>query len=142
MKLIFELDVEDEWPPVSAESLWFEKTARGYQLKTIPFFMEGVAYDDILDLEIIDGVHGNLKSVKHSSGNSTIWAYFREGVNERAVLSRLHDIGIENEGGALTGYFAINLPANRSFADLRSCMSEELAAGKAELAHGVMRHHN
>lgn len=118
-----------------------DKSQKGYQLKTTPFFIEGVAYDDIVDLEIFDELYGNLKSVKHSSGNSTIWAYFRAGVDEEAVLSRLNDIGVRNEGGALIGCFALNLPVNRSFTDLKSCMAEELTNAKVALAFGVMRHH-
>lgn len=140
MKLIVDLEVVDEWPPVAAESIWLERTDSGYQLKTIPFFISGIAYDDFLDIEIFSETHGAIKSVTVSSGNSTVWAYFREGVNELRVLSRLSEIGIGCEGGALTGYYALNVPADKSLADLKKCIEVELTNGLAELAYGVCRH--
>lgn len=140
LKLIFELNVDDEWPPVGAESLWFDETAQGLVLKTIPFFIDGIAYDDVLAIDVIGDVHGTIRSVISPSGNSTVWIYLREGVDDQSVLSKLTEKGLGCEGGALNGYFAINLPATCRLSDLTSCLQEELEGGMAELAYGVMRH--
>ena len=50
MKFIFELEGDSDWPPVNAESLWFDEHECGFQLKSIPFFVPNLAYDDVVDL--------------------------------------------------------------------------------------------
>lgn len=142
MKFIFELEGESDWPPVNAESLWFDEHECGFQLKSIPFFVPNLAYDDVVDLEILSDTHAAVKAVVQHSGNSTIWAYLREGVDEEAVLSLLSDSGIGTEGGALEGYFALNLPEDTSFSVLQNCLADLLASDRAEIALGSMRHRN
>jgi Domain of unknown function (DUF4265) len=74
LKLIFEIEAKNEWPPVEAESLWFDEFDHEFRLKSILFFIEGIAYNDILDVEILSDAGGVITSVVRSSGNSTIWA--------------------------------------------------------------------
>jgi hypothetical protein len=49
-RMTFRLEVEDNWPPVSAESLWVETIGEGrFRIDSTPFLARGVAIDDVVE---------------------------------------------------------------------------------------------
>jgi hypothetical protein len=54
VKIHFRLEVdEDGWPPASVESLWAVDLGDGtIRLDNVPWFVRGVASDDIIRVEI------------------------------------------------------------------------------------------
>lgn len=140
MQYIFDLNVLEGWPPVAAESLHFEKVSNGYKLKSIPFFVKNVAYDDVLELDIFDGTRAVIKNIVTKSCNSTVWVYFREGVNEDEILPSLKALKIGVEGGALAGYYSLNLPKELSIKDFDNQFGTLEKEGFVEMAYGALRH--
>lgn len=139
-KFIFDLPVSGDWPPVNAESLWLTRTELGYVLESIPFFIEGVAFGDILEIDVRTDTQAELISVVQPSGNSTIWLYIRKGVNQTRLLKELSNLNIGSESGGIEGYIAINLPAKIEYGNFMDVVGELLETGLAEIAHGVLRH--
>lgn len=139
MQYIFDLNVVEGWPPVEAESLHFDEVHNGYKLKSIPFFIQDVAYDDVLELDVFDGARAVIKNMVAKSENSTVWVYFREGVNEKEILLKLEKLKIGVEGGALKGYYSLNLPKEVSLQDFDNQFEELEKNGLVEIAYGALR---
>ena len=140
MLYIIDLNVVEGWPPVEAESLHFNEVSNGYKVKSIPFFIENVAYDDVLELDILDETRAAIKSTVTKSENSTVWVYFREGVNEKEVLRKLKKLKIGVEGGALKGYYSLNIPKELSLQDFDNQFEDLEKNGFVEIAYGALRH--
>ncbi|WP_406325717.1 DUF4265 domain-containing protein [Streptomyces sp. NBC_01617] len=50
MKVHFRLEVEDDWPPASVESLWgIDRGAGTAELANTPFFVRGVVIGDVVE---------------------------------------------------------------------------------------------
>ena len=140
MKYIFGLNVVEDWPPVEAESLHFDKVPNGYKLKSIPFFIQDIAYDDVLELDILDRARAEIKSMVAKSQNSTVWIYFREDIKEKEILPQLEKLKIGVEGGALKGYYSLNLPKELSLVDFDNLFEELEKNDCVEIAYGALRH--
>jgi hypothetical protein len=48
----FNVDVNDEWPPVGVEFLWLAISSNGYQVLTAPFFLKDLSVGDILTIDL------------------------------------------------------------------------------------------
>ena len=73
IELHYNLNVIEDWPPVSIESILCTKILEGYRLESPPLFVKGLSVGDIISVEL-DSVN-NIKSWKilaHSS-RTTIW---------------------------------------------------------------------
>lgn len=140
MQYIFDLNVVEGWPPVEAESLHFDKVANGHKLKSIPFFIHDVAYDDVLELDVFDRTRAVIKNIVSKSKNSTVWVYFREGVNNKEILLKLEKLKIGIEGGAFKGYYSLNLPKEVSLQDFDNQFEELEKNDFVEIVYGALRH--
>src|SRR5690606_40695523 len=72
-ELLFILDVEDGWPPVSIEGIPCEVVNGSHQIKAAPLFVKDISVDDIIDV-VLDSF-GKVSSWHHvqKSSRSTIW---------------------------------------------------------------------
>ncbi|EDW4488198.1 DUF4265 domain-containing protein [Salmonella enterica subsp. enterica] len=106
----FYLVVEEDYPPVSTESVWAEKLSSGnYRIKNIPFYTKDVSLDDVVSVK--KGQDGELlfhRVVRHS-GNSTLRVVFFEEIFTHRVIRKLENMGCswENMSGSL---YSINVP--------------------------------
>ncbi len=140
IKLIFDLEVKDDWPPVAAESLWLEPARSGYRVKSFPFFLRGISYDDVVKVVRLDEVHGRITSIQERSGNSTVWVYFREGVNEADILGGFENSKIGYSGGTIPGYYAVNVPSDVPLACFNEIVAGSEEAGEVKVVYGSLRH--
>lgn len=105
------LRIEDsEGLPVSSESLWFDKVGKYYKLKNIPFFIENVSFDDLLELKSIGHDEYLINKVIERSGNSTLWINIYDNHNIEDIRSKLVDLSCGVEGGIKPGFFTVNVP--------------------------------
>ncbi|MBS5837544.1 MAG: DUF4265 domain-containing protein, partial [Neisseria sp.] len=78
-KIFFKLIIEDNYPPVSEESIWGVNLGNNlFKINNIPFYTKDVSFDDTVSVVDIDGVLHYKKTIK-SSGNSTIRIIFFDG---------------------------------------------------------------
>lgn len=109
-KILFELVVTDDYPPVRIESLWAEKDNNGFfRIKNIPFYSKEVSYDDLV---ITEQKEGNLffKKVKKSSQNSTIRIIFYDAsIDKKNILDNLVSFGCDYEEFS-SQFIALNIP--------------------------------
>lgn len=103
----FNVDVNDEWPPVGVEFLWLAISSNGYQVLTAPFFLKDLSVGDILtiDLEQKGGQRFALSwSHLEKSSRSTVGVMIDEGVKIDDFL-----VAIEEAGGRISHLEQFNI---------------------------------
>lgn len=125
--------------PVSTESLWFDKEGEYFRLKNIPFFIDYVSYDDLIELKLIrDNVY-EVGKVISPSGNSTIWICSTNNA-DTSIVESFKNFGCAIEGGVLKGYYTVNVPSNVDFNKVCNFIEEEEAAGVLVADYPCTRH--
>lgn len=141
IKLTFMLDVdEDGWPPVAAEGLWCDQDGDFFRINNTPFFVKNIAYGDLIQVSAFDDAQVVLDRVVEESGNSTVWLYFQEDGASQPVLSELNGFGCGFEGGAIHGYFAVNVPKEVSMKEVERVLAPLEESGKLFVAYPADRH--
>ncbi len=108
-KIFFKLIIEDNYPPVSEESIWGVDLGNNlFKINNIPFYTKDVSFDDTVSVVDIDGVLHYKKTIK-SSGNSTIRIIFFDEKEIEDCISAIQKMGCEYEKFSST-FIAINIP--------------------------------
>ncbi|WP_308169675.1 DUF4265 domain-containing protein [Acrocarpospora catenulata] len=116
MRVVFDLEPEDGWPPAGTERLWAVKVGDDrVRLDNTPFFVRGFALGDVVVVAPDeDGVLWVKQAVEYS-GNCTIRIIPAEGgrrVEElQAVLDAFAPFGVVGEGIEQFGLVALNVPS-------------------------------
>ena len=140
-KVFFKLLVEDDYPPVSSESLWAERLDSGsFIVKNIPFYTREVCLDDEISVSLGVNAEYHFKKVIKNTGNSTLRIIFFEA-GEPWISSVLEDLvasGCAWEGMSKK-FFSINVPADVSLDDVLSVLAEKEAKGWLDYESGMLR---
>ncbi|MFD7539889.1 DUF4265 domain-containing protein [Streptomyces sp. NPDC059819] len=112
---------EDGWPPASVESLWAVDLGDGtVRLDNTPWFVRGVASDDIIGAEIDEeGVRWAGETVQASENCTIRLIALKDGGSAAArqsVLEAFHRLGTTGEGIEQYRMVALDVPPA---ADLR-----------------------
>ena len=108
-KIFFKLIIEDNYPPVSEESIWGVDLGNNlFKINNIPFYTKDVSFDDTVSVVDIDGVLHYKKTIK-SSGNSTIRIIFFDGKEIEDCINAIQKMGCDYEKFSST-FIAINIP--------------------------------
>jgi hypothetical protein len=135
VKVCFELEREDDWPPVRTENLWARPVGDGYELENIPWFARGVALGDRVRAER-DGE--GVLTVREKiawSGRYTIRLIptgdgpAREQIQE--IVAAFSLLGADCEGG-LPGFriVALNVPPTARLSEIKALLREGEADGR------------
>ncbi|MCQ8847684.1 DUF4265 domain-containing protein [Alteromonas stellipolaris] len=97
-KVIFALDIENGWPPVSAEGAWCERVNGNYKLVNAPFFIPDLAYGDIFSATP-DEVNQHIFEfeIMEESGHSVIWVMNNKDIDTTFFVDMLKRIGCKVE---------------------------------------------
>lgn len=134
VKLHFRMEVdEDGWPPASVESLWAVDLGDGtVRLDNTPWFVRGVASDDIIRVQLDDdGLWWAGETVRASDNCTIRLIVLKDGGSAAArqsVLETFHKLGTTGEGIERFGMVALDVPPT---ADLRR-IRELLEHGEAK----------
>ena len=77
-KVGFLLKQTDGWPPLEIEHIWLENNDDFYTVKNFPFYIKGIAYDDVITIELDENGCAKKWEVIKPSGNSLIWIFKHE----------------------------------------------------------------
>jgi len=125
-KIAFKLEVEDDWPPFKVENLWLKKLESGYEVRNIPFFIENLAFRDLILISKSGDDLYEIEKILRRSGNSTLLALIDDESIKDEVLRRVKKLGCRYETGVLKGYYTINVPPEVDVDDLESTLEEYL----------------
>lgn len=104
-------DEQSEGYPISSESLWFDRYEAFYCLKNIPFFIDNLSYEDVVELIPSEDGYYEIKSIVKSSDNSTIWLSFYDEKASKQYLDKINMYGCGYEAGIFKNYYAVNIPS-------------------------------
>ncbi|MFF5483448.1 DUF4265 domain-containing protein [Streptomyces sp. NPDC012935] len=142
-KVAFDLEAEHaDWPPVSVERLWGEKTDVRSEIKVVntPFFVRGIAYGDLIRVRP-DHERRELvfESFTLESGHSTIRVVFlRSGLRE-SVERRLRDAGCSWEtAGGFENLLAVDIAPTINYGELRQWLAERVDSGDLEFQESAI----
>jgi len=111
-ELSFALEVEDGWPPVATEHLWCEDVEGGFVLRSVPFFVHGLAVGDrfAAELDPVNGCIFEFEMVR-SSGHSLVRVLEPDGMNLEPYKHELLALGCTCEEFRSFGVNAFDVPA-------------------------------
>jgi hypothetical protein len=139
LKLQFALEMDDGWPPVSSESVWCELVGTSFRLKNAPFFIKGLAVNDLFQAEP-DPVNGHIFDFEllEPSPHSLVWILSNTQADIQLVLSQLRAIGCSTEGLEQFSLYAVDVPPEVEHAALIDLLDRAEGAG-FDLAFPVWR---
>ena len=132
MKVHFRLEIEDNWPPASVESLWAvdqgDDTAR---LDNIPWFVRGIACGDIVATESDEeGVRWAGEVVRRSENCTIRLIVFRDdgsAAARQSVINAFRELGVSGEGIEKFGMVALDIPHTADLAKVQRLLNHGVA---------------
>lgn len=139
-KVKFALDVENEWPPVSSESIWCERVGENFKALNAPFFIPNLAYGDIFSA-IPDSVNQHIFEfeVVEESGHSLIWLMNTAKIEITEKLKEISELGCKYEGFPQFNLIAVDVPPKINIYTLDITIESLESLGIA-VAYPVWRH--
>lgn len=139
-KLSFNLDIEGDWPPVSSESVWCELNDGNFRLKNAPFFITGLAVNDVFTAEI-DSVNNHIFefSIVKESGHSVIWCMNNNEIEISKFKKSIISLGCRVEELQQFSLYSIDVPVDIDVDALDEVIDEFEGKG-LDFAFPVWRH--
>ncbi len=124
-ELLFALDVDDNWPPVSIEGIPCTMVDGAYQIKAAPLFVKEISVDDII--EVVFDSSEKVSSWHHiqKSNRSTIWLLrIAESHNIESVLQELRLLNCNTVRLPEYGSYSIDVPGDIKIQEVDSCLAK------------------
>jgi hypothetical protein len=137
--LLFALDVEDDWPPVSAEGMECPAQGGGFRIEIPPLFIKGLSVGDVIKPEFDD--QGRVVEWAHisKSRRSTVWLLELEDNTIEPVLACLRRLDCTIVKFEAYRHYAVDVPEECDASDVDACL--ELAdAASVPRAFPSFRH--
>jgi hypothetical protein len=135
----FAFDSAEAWPPVAGESLWAtELDAHRYLIDNIPFFVVGIALNDIVEARVRPD--GCLQFVRKISGggHSTLRIMGSDG-NRDDHVEQLKALGCGIEGSGFGDLFAVDVPPERSLPAVLALCKQWMRSHMADYETGCLQ---
>lgn len=131
-KIMFALDIENNWPPVGSEGVWCERIGEHFKIKNTPFFIPNLAFNDVFSAEL-DSVNKHVFEfeVIERYGHSVIWLMNNDKVDLTAFRKRLIQLGCSYEGFPQFSLGAIDVPPTTKYERLDEIIEKYESKGVA-----------
>lgn len=141
VSLTFRLEVEEDWPPVAAESLPFIQFGETYEAQAAPLFVKHLSVGD--KIRLLDVENDQVWSWEHvdKSANSTVWLLRTDDVEVEPLLPPLHKIGCQTAWSSQCGVCSVNVPLEVDVKRLDTYLSRLESKGLA-VAFPSWRHND
>ncbi|GGX16776.1 DUF4265 domain-containing protein [Streptomyces chartreusis] len=141
-KVAFDLEAErEDWPPVSVERLWGEKTEVRFEIRVVntPFFVPGIAYGDLIRVRP-DNERRELvfESFASESGHSTIRVVFLRRNLRESVENQFRDAGCSWETTSRFNLLAVDIPPTVNYAEVRPWLAQRRESGDLEFQESAI----
>ncbi|MGU3347073.1 DUF4265 domain-containing protein [Pseudomonas monsensis] len=115
-KIVFELTPdEDDYPPVSAESIWGIYAGDGtYILDNTPYYVYGVSKGDFVQVKSSDDEMIAVRVAKRG-GHSTVRVFASDTEEKSKIIAHLHQLGASCSVSQEMSLFAVDIPSDCDF---------------------------
>ena len=131
--LKFQLDVQDGWPPASAEGFECPELDGGFRIGLPPLFVNGLSVGDVISATLDDDSRVFEWTHLSRSRNSTVWLLAMKPGAADALIQRLEELGCTVIELAQFNHYSVNVPEHCSVTDLDACLDsvDEELVGRA-----------
>ncbi len=139
MELLFSLNVEDGWPPVSKECLVVTKCSNGYRLEVPPFFIKDLSVGDVISVELNE--EGDVNNWMHveKSARTTIWIKVNGEGSIEDILRQMKKLECNIERFTEYNYFSVDVAEECEISSIDDCIDslneEEVAVAFPSFRH-------
>lgn len=114
---------------IAEETIWTIQLDNGnHKVDNIPFYAMNIALDDIVSVEIDDGIF-YFNDLIEPSGHSTIQIIFFEKEKSKEILSDLEKFGCKWEGMNEQPYYAVDVPTDIDYGKIKTFLNKQLEKG-------------
>lgn len=139
-KVVFDLDVEDGYPPVGSEGLWATPLENGdYRIDNIPFYAPGVALGDTVSVEEEDGIL-YATGVVEQAGHSTVRVVFFDAGVVDEVRAALVALGCGWENMKDATFTAVDVPPEADYDAVVDLLSTRADADELDYEESCIQH--
>jgi hypothetical protein len=138
-RMEFRLEIEENWPPVSTETLWVESVGAGsYKIDNAPFFVKNIAVGDIVDGERTNGELLSFERKTASGGHSTIWVIALEDEIRQPLRDSIYSMNCSFESGPWPSLISIDVPDARYLDALHHYLDDLTSQGLISFVDGCI----
>lgn len=143
VKVHFRLEIKDDWPPASVESLWAVDQGDGTaRLDNIPWFVRGIACGDIVATESDEeGVRWAGKVVRRSENCTIRLIVLRDsgsGAARQSVINAFKELDVDGEGIERYGMVALDVPPTADLAKVQRLLKHGVAKEWWDMEEGCI----
>jgi hypothetical protein len=140
VKVLFELEQVDGYPPFGVESVWAIKLSDGlFKIDNIPFYVRGIAMDDVVRAIPADALGFRFNALVNASGHSTIRVVFFESAIRDTFIRAIESLGCKWEGAYEPSLVAIDIPPAADLKKVLILLSDSFDRGEIDYEEGVLR---
>jgi hypothetical protein len=142
IKIFFELNQENDWPPYAVESMWGVHLDKDlYQLDNTPFYIRGVSYKDIvIAIKDTEGIL-QFQKISKESGHSTIRVYLFNELDEELFIKQVNNLNCSIEKFD-SHFFAIDIPPEIKLKCILDFLKNKEKENILEYEEGCLSNHH
>lgn len=140
LNLLFDLKVEDDWPPVAVEGLPCTEVPGGYRVEAAPLFVKNLSAGDEISVSRSSAGHVSEWSHLRKSDRTTIWLLrISKPGDVSSALEELRRMSCNTAQLAEYGSYAIDVPGTCSISDVDAVLAR-LDPSQIAIAYPSFRH--
>jgi hypothetical protein len=147
VRIFFELEREDDWPPASVESVWAKSTddPNRYMIQNTPFFVFGATLGDVVTAEYrepeLEGELGQLwfQARVEWGGHALMRLIFRNREAKDEIVAWLNQAGCICEGFPTYSMVALSVPPEVDQGAIQAYLLQREQAGDIYVEEAILR---
>jgi hypothetical protein len=140
VKILFELERVDDYPPFEVESLWGVKIVDSiFRIDNIPFYIRGIALGDVVRAKPTTDGALQFESIVKNSGHSTVRVVFFKPEAQEDLCKNLEALGCQWEGAFEPSLIAIDVPPSSNLSVVLELLKTGCEKDLFDYEEGVVR---
>ena len=129
-KVLFALDIDNDWPPVGTEGVWCERVDGNYRMENTPFFIKGLAFGDVFSA-VPDAINDHIFEfdVIEKSGHSVVWMLNTARLDVSKFIEEIESLHCRVEGFLEFSHYSIDVPSTIDLKEFDQIISKWEAQG-------------
>jgi hypothetical protein len=141
VKILFDLERVDDYPPFEVESVWAVKIVDGmFRIDNIPFYVRGLALGDVVRAKRTGDGALQFDSIAKSSGHSTLRVVFFEADIREGFCKEIEALGCQWEGAYEPSLIAVDVPPSSDLSAVLKVLADGCEKEWFDYEEGVIRH--
>jgi hypothetical protein len=136
IKVHFQLEPIDGYPPAAVESLWATEIEEGFRLENIPFYVNSVAFGDVVRVRVDESKNLFFEEVLVMSGNGTLHVFVSDSNQVQELRDELKLMGCDSERNKR--HVAVDVPAHVNYAPIRAFLDKKEGDGELTYAEACL----